>query len=173
MVVVGDDAAGCSMPAAPWRLAHHSFSASVWFVMSSRRLRSIVLAAISLADWKIVWPQLGASALAFWFHEESVLVFELRLQKGGEHSSRVLTSITTSLSSSSISFSARLNRCHRSSPTLPRASSELQAALAVRIWMMRWMSSTARRSRAVRKTLSGTLGAFSEPSSGSRWSSDR
>ena len=46
------------------RFSHHCFSDSVWAWMSSRRFRSTVLAAISLADWKMVWPQLGARALA-------------------------------------------------------------------------------------------------------------
>ncbi len=53
------------------------------------------------------------------------------------------------------------SRCQRSSSTLPLWSSELQAALAFRIWMMRLMFSTARRISADRMTLSGIL-----PSSG-------
>jgi hypothetical protein len=81
--------------------------------------------------------------------------------------------MTTSLSSSSISFSARWNLCHRSSPTLPFWSSELQACFAVRICTSRWMSSTARLSSAARITLSGILGAFSLPSSGSMCRSER
>jgi len=46
------------------RFSHHCFSDSVCAWISSSRLRSIVLALISLADWKMVWPQPGASALA-------------------------------------------------------------------------------------------------------------
>ena len=84
-----------------------------------------------------------------------------------------LTSITTSRNSSSISFSALRNRCQRSSPTLPRASKLLHACLAVLIWIIRWMSSTARFRSAARRILSGTLGVFSFPSSGSRCRSDR
>ncbi len=43
------------------------------------------------------------------------------------------TSITTSRSSSSISFSARKNRCQRSSPTLPRCNKVLHACFAALI----------------------------------------
>lgn len=49
----------------PLRFSHHCFSASVWALISSRRLRSLVLAAISCADWKMVGPQLGDRALAW------------------------------------------------------------------------------------------------------------
>ena len=52
----------CSMVAR--RFCHHSRSASALASMSSRRRRSVVFALISLADWNIVWPQPGASALA-------------------------------------------------------------------------------------------------------------
>ncbi len=51
------------------RFSHQSFSACTCAWTSARRFRKTVFAAISLADWKIVWPQLGASALAF--HEVS------------------------------------------------------------------------------------------------------
>lgn len=47
------------------RFSHHAFSDSVVSWISSRRLRTTVLAAISLADWKMVWPQLGERALAW------------------------------------------------------------------------------------------------------------
>lgn len=46
------------------RLSHHSFSAAAWDWISSSLLRRTAFDAISLADWKIVWPQLGARALA-------------------------------------------------------------------------------------------------------------
>lgn len=77
------------------------------------------------------------------------------------------TSITTSRSSFSISFSARWNRCHKSSPTLPFCRSDVMACFAVRICTRRLMSSTARRRSAAFRTLSGTFGVFSSPFSGS------
>ena len=46
------------------RFSHHSFSCSVCAWISSSRSRSVVLAAISFADWKMIWPQFGARALA-------------------------------------------------------------------------------------------------------------
>lgn len=48
----------------PRRFSHHCFSWSTVSWISSRRSRRVVLAAISLADWKMIWPQLGARALA-------------------------------------------------------------------------------------------------------------
>jgi hypothetical protein len=44
--------------------SHHSFSEAVFDVISPRRSRRCVFCAISEADWKMVWPQLGAKALA-------------------------------------------------------------------------------------------------------------
>jgi hypothetical protein len=44
--------------------SHHSFSDSVCPWISSRRFRKMVFAAISLADWKIDWPQLLERAFA-------------------------------------------------------------------------------------------------------------
>ena len=82
------------------------------------------------------------------------------VETGGD--GRVYTSVTTSFTSSSISFSALKHRCHNSSPTLPRASSVPSACFPLRIAMMRWMSSVARRSRAARRTESGTWSGFSD-----------
>ena len=48
------------------RFSHHSFSASVFAVISSSFFWNIVFAAISLAVWKMLWPQLGARPLAWW-----------------------------------------------------------------------------------------------------------
>lgn len=145
------------------RFSHHSFSAAVWAWISSSRLRNTVVAAISLADWKIVVPQFAWSAFAF-------RTYQFKKQQGGDI---VNTSITTSRSSASISCSALRNLCQRSSPTLPLCRRVLHACLAVLIWIIRWISSTARRRSAALITLSGTFGAFSLPSSGSRCKSDR
>lgn len=46
------------------RFSHHSFSESVLAWISSILVWNKVFAAISLAVWKMVWPQLGASPLA-------------------------------------------------------------------------------------------------------------
>jgi len=45
-------------------LSHHFFSSSALDWISSRRFRRMKLALISLADWKMIWPQLGVSAFA-------------------------------------------------------------------------------------------------------------
>lgn len=44
--------------------SHHSRSVWPWACSSAMRARSCSLLTISLADWKIVWPQFGESALA-------------------------------------------------------------------------------------------------------------
>jgi len=46
------------------RFSHHSFSLATLPWISSRRFRNWTLTAISLADWKMNWPQLGARPLA-------------------------------------------------------------------------------------------------------------
>lgn len=46
------------------RRSHHSRSASALPSMSSSFRRSAAFALISFADWKMVWPQPGARALA-------------------------------------------------------------------------------------------------------------
>lgn len=48
----------------PLLFSHHCFSASFCASISLRRSRSLVLAAISCADWNMVGPQFGARALA-------------------------------------------------------------------------------------------------------------
>ena len=48
------------------RLSHHSFSAGVLVWMASSFFRNCVFTAISFADWKMNWPQLGASPFAWW-----------------------------------------------------------------------------------------------------------
>jgi hypothetical protein len=87
------------------RFSHHSLSCSVRASISSRRSRRSLLAAISLADWKMTWPHPGTSALA-WFWS---LLTGVQVGSGGEVGDvkKLHTSITTSRSSSSISFSAR------------------------------------------------------------------
>ena len=47
------------------RLSHHSFSEGAVARMSVSWERMSVFCAISEADWKMVWPQLGAYALAY------------------------------------------------------------------------------------------------------------
>ena len=85
----------------------------------------------------------------------------------------VHTSWTTSLSSSSTSFSALRKRCQRSSPTLPRCNKTFRACFALRMAMMRLMSSAARRNSAALRTLSGTATDFSLLPLGSRWRRER
>jgi hypothetical protein len=84
------------------------------------------------------------------------------------------TSLTTSLNSSSISFSALKNLCHKSSPTEPRCNNDVRACFEFRIWTIRRISSVARRRSAALMTVSGTAGDFSSPSSGeSMWRRER
>jgi hypothetical protein len=83
-----------------------------------------------------------------------------------------LTSLTTSLNSSSISFSALRNRCHKSSPTEPRCNNDASACLEFLICTIRRISSVARRRRAALRVVSGMAG--SPPSSGaSMWRRER
>ncbi len=53
-----------SVLTSPRRLSHHSLSCSSCASISSRRSRRTLFAAISLADWKMIWPQPGRRALA-------------------------------------------------------------------------------------------------------------
>lgn len=47
------------------RFSHHSLSRSVCASISSSRSRRTLLAAISLADWKMIWPHPGTRAFAW------------------------------------------------------------------------------------------------------------
>ena len=142
------------------RFSHHSLSEGTFAWIWSSFFLKAVLAAISLADWNIELPQPSVSAFAY------CLLATFKKIGGGEH-----TSWTTSLSSSSMSRSARVNLSLRSSPTLPRCNNVVHACFALLICIIRWISSTARRKRAARRTLSGTLTGFSLP--GSRCSKER
>lgn len=47
------------------RFSHHSFSSAVLSCISPSFFRNCVFTAISFADWKMNWPQLGARPLAW------------------------------------------------------------------------------------------------------------